>query len=777
MKKLFFFLVLTVMNGFSFEDDVITGVQNKSRAFFSAYHRAKLELYFNQPKYAPGDTAYLRMTYVTAQDLKPIRGRQVVHLGVYDHAGNKVLTQWAAVNNGSANCQLPIPFDFPPGNYVLVAFTDWMKNLDPSLFFRQQFQVAGKYSIVKTFPADTLSFYPEGGNLVAGVENNVAVWYRGNDSEATAVIKEEGNVIATISLKRDSVSTILLAPKNIARYTAELRGRAASKEFYFPALKKDGVALSLDASQNKLTLTARLPTEAQISGGIYLAVFSSAGLVFSRALDFVAQSASVELPADLPAGIMQLMVFDSKLKLLASRVIHHGEVVRQKVTIRNLQENYTTRQVVKANLQIDEESGYNLPGQFTCRVINEELLPENSPRPMDYLTFRSDLTGTLDYLQRSRSPMTINTYLITQTCPWVDWNKIMAGAPAPVHRRQEYLSLSGKAMFAQNKKPVKDSTLLMFMLKKSLQEYEAYVTKQGEFSLSLLLMVDPRDSLFYTASFHGSDLDDVLIKMHDPDSSVSFSADPWRFENNVPDPYATYSAKRNTVARSFAFFVNTKTQKDSIEDKNAAMEEELNGADVVLNLSDYLQMPTMNDVVRELLKFVEHRKVNGRDVIRMYTTTRMPNNKTGPIFVIDGQITKDPSFFLSLAPSDVVYIKLVNNSGKLYALGQLGNNGVILVKTRSQRVVINDSHKINFSGFLPFSKFPSLGNGNAQIPDFRSCLFWSQRIFLRGAMHQEISFTTLDDVGKFKLQVFGVGEDGTPFYAEQPFTVKFSGTR
>jgi hypothetical protein len=336
------------------------------------------------------------------------------------------------------------------------------------------------------------------------------------------------------------------------------------------------------------------------------------------------------------------------------------------------------------------------------------------------------------------------------------------------------LYLTGKATFAKDGKPVKDSTLLMFFLEKGFQEYEAYTKGNGEFSLLLYLMVDPKDKFFYTASFKGNDVEDIIVKMHPRDSSITFSAEPWEFDNSSPDLYAEYSTKRNIVVNSFSFFVDRKTEKDSTEDKNKAMEDELNGGDIKVNLKEFLQMPTMRDVVRELIKSVEYRKINGRDVVRVYTTLRMPGNRTGPVYIIDGQITKDPSYFLSLKPADVVYVRVVNDSRKLGALGRLGDNGVIFVKTKNQSAIVSDSHKIDFAGFLPSSTFSSLEKSNHQLPDFRSCLYWAPKFVLKGAANQEINFFTSDDVGKFKLQVHGVGEDGTPFYAEQPFTVKFS---
>jgi hypothetical protein len=244
--------------------------------------------------------------------------------------------------------------------------------------------------------------------------------------------------------------------------------------------------------------------------------------------------------------------------------------------------------------------------------------------------------------------------------------------------------------------------------------------------------------------------------------------------NDAADAYATYSMKRKNINNSYSFFVNPKVTRDSTFDPNKAMEVELDGADIVLNLKDYLLMPTMEDVSKELLRGVEYRKINGRHVVRVNTTGKAPSNYAGPLYVIDGQITKDPSYFLGLNPVDVVSIKVVKDSRKLIALGKLGANGVLIVKTKRQ-TAINEKSKINFSGLLPAASNYSRANSGKNLPDLRSCLFWSPLVQATSSSAAEIQFTTSDDIGNFRLQIYGFTEGGLPIFVEKDFEVKYPG--
>ncbi len=213
---------------------------------------------------------------------------------------------------------------------------------------------------------------------------------------------------------------------------------------------------------------------------------------------------------------------------------------------------------------------------------------------------------------------------------------------------------------------------------------------------------------------------------------------------------------------------------DSVDEPNKAIEQELNGADLTVNLSDYLMMPTMEEVVREIVRTVEYRKIGGRQVIRVYTTGKVTHYSSGPLFVIDGVITKDPSYFFGLKPADVISIKVVRDARKLFALGSLSANGVVIVKTRLRTKIVKEKHTIEFAGLLPESHDSFMGHFNPKMPDLRPCIYWSSKTFT-GRGDEFILFRTSDDVGKFKIQISGLAEDGIPFYSEHPFQVKYSG--
>ncbi|MBS1680214.1 MAG: hypothetical protein JST48_00735 [Bacteroidetes bacterium] len=768
MNKFAFAALFLVVVGFSFEDDTISDLKKKSDVYFSKYQRYKLDIFFDQPKYAPGDTVRFRISYLKAIDLKPVSNRQIARLHWYDQDGKRVMTQYASITNGVGNCEFVIPKKTPSGNYVVVALTEWMKNFDPSLYFKQKFVITGNTTLKRKYPKDSLIFSPEGGSLVEGVENKLAIRYVGEAPNVKVSINEDNTEWTALTLKRDSVSVIKLTPKKNSTYYAQLSLDAGSKKILFPTPKENGVSLGVDITDGIVNVTAKTKN---INEKYLLALFNNSGLLFHAPIQFSGTpEASIKLPKNLFKGIAQAVVVDSKLNLLASRVVYLHNQPRE-VNIENVVQNYTTRQRVDMRLRITNSEGYNTKGILTARVINADLMNERT-NEFNYLSFTSDISNTFGYAGGDNLNA-INNYLITQTCPWLDWEKLINDKTPPTYKPQEYLNISGIATHAKNGKPASDSTLLMFFLEKNLQGYETYTDKKGIFSFSLYQLVRQPDHFFYTASLKGKDIDDINVKINDPDSTLSFFAEPWALDNQENEKYSVYEMKRMTINSSYNFFSNSTARADSIVDPNKSMEDELSGADFSVYLKDFLQMPTMEEVVREILKAIEYRKINDRHVVRVYTTAKKPNNHTGPLYVIDGKITKDPSYFISLKPSEVVSIKMIRNSQKLMSIGTIGANGVILVRTKHIDKLIDEKHLVHFPGFLPEPKTETVTSINPQFPYLKSCLLWSANNKVNENGGAEIQFSTSDDVGRFVIQVIGRTDDGTPVYAEKPFEVKF----
>src|SRR6185369_11103878 len=71
-----------------------------------------------------------------------------------------------------------LPSSINSGNYVIRAYTNWMKNFDPDFYFEKNVTIVNSLKTLGT-RSDTavayqVRFFPEGGNLVRNIESKVA---------------------------------------------------------------------------------------------------------------------------------------------------------------------------------------------------------------------------------------------------------------------------------------------------------------------------------------------------------------------------------------------------------------------------------------------------------------------------------------------------------------------------------------------------------------------------------------------------------------------------
>jgi hypothetical protein len=769
MSRLLTFILLAIVCGsFTLEDDFISEVKKRSSAYFAKNERMKLELSMNQEKYIPGDTAYVRTLYIKASDLTPVEGKEIVNIYLFDRFGKKAMSRWALLDGGKGSNKMVFPKDISPGNYLLVAYTEWMKNFDQSLYYKQEITVAAAKNIVPTALKDSIAFFAEGGHLVAGVESNLAIRYTGKEKKLTAHIKHSGTTIASLELTKDSIATYRFVPELNAGYYVEAQTENGIKKFTFPAVKADGISIIADASSGRVKLKLACAAQDKSKSTLHFMIYNNNGLAFAAPLDF-SSNASIDLmvPQKLHHGVAQVVVVDSRYNLLASRVIFIGEHPNNVVRMDSLSDAYATRQLVKFDLSLKDADGYSRAGTYSCMVINDHMFPQPN-NAVDYITFRSDISDSFNLVDKTPTTASLNNYLITQTCPWFDWNKIVNNAQ-PKFGHKYYQTLSGQAFYEKNNLPVKDSTLLMFFLENKMKGYEVLTNKNGRFSF-LLPNIESEDMFFFSSTYKGNDTDDISVKFDDQDSAISFTPRSWTIDTDA-DPYFNFASKKRTIDDSYSFFTTQNVLYDTAMEISKAFEDELNGADITLNLSDYVVFPTMEDVVREILKAVSYRKSNGKASVHVAMIGKQTYDTRSPLFVIDGKLTRNPAHFLDLKPIDVVSIKVVKTSSKLFALGQLGINGVILVKTK-RAADFKEKNRIKFSGLLPRYDFVK-GKRDAKVPDIRSCLFWKPNAFCSSASKTTISFFTSDDVGRFRIVIKGLSEDGIPFYSERPFEVRY----
>ena len=161
------------------DDPILKSLLNKIEAFHQENKQEKIFIQTDKAYYAAGDTIWLK-AYVRAADTHaPSDLSNILHVALLTGDQQEKQKLRLEITDGLANGYMVIPQTAGQGNYILVAYTRWMRNYDPRFSYIKNIPVFN-FEHTQSAPKITgkaaaqVSFFPEGGYLVTGLESKLA---------------------------------------------------------------------------------------------------------------------------------------------------------------------------------------------------------------------------------------------------------------------------------------------------------------------------------------------------------------------------------------------------------------------------------------------------------------------------------------------------------------------------------------------------------------------------------------------------------------------------
>ncbi len=430
--------VLTLTTKADGLDDIRTTLEKSS----SSRVQEKVFLHTDNSCYFVGDTLWYKAYVVRADDLRPTHLSKILYVELLSPDGLLVERQNILVNSKGYTCgQFVLQDSLYSGYYELRAYTRWMLNFnvrqhrfsrhDSWAFYNKQMaadyfriwdglysrvlpvyskpETAGDYADRRMYQRPktriakpkkdrlTVTFYPEGGNLVRGVENRVAFDIVDQLGEAQNI---EGRLSTaddkSIELRPDYMGrgSFILTPGD-KRAEASFTWKGKEYTFDLPKAEKEGVAIRLDDGQ--LTLTTRqLPVRE-----LGLSVLCRGALKHFQRLQVTdSQTQTIMLPIDsLPTGVNELTIFDENGRIFADRLffVNHHEQDANLITA-PVEKTKTYEPYEKIELPV-QCAGITEPTLFSLSIRDrntEEPTYDNGDLMTDLL-LSSELRGFIAY--------------------------------------------------------------------------------------------------------------------------------------------------------------------------------------------------------------------------------------------------------------------------------------------------------------------------------------------------------------------------------------------
>lgn len=757
-------LALCAWQPFSFLSDL----QTKFDQYVKASPSPRINLIFNQPYYAPGDTAFFSAWY-TDEAFQQIKGAHIITADLFSGEGKVYQQIKFKIQNGRAYNQIALRKDLPPGEFKLIAYTDWMKNSTQN-YFEKTLRIESRKEVRSQSKGQSdVRAYPEGGHFIAGLSNKFVLL--GEPGKTVHIKDEQNNEIVNIVLDSTGLATTSITPIIERKYTVQ---SASGKSFELPLVEKSGITLMVESKESGVIHMSR-SGESDLPGQLFAIMVSQGKIILKKEIEWTQEhTASVLIPSGVQShALNHLYVLDAKGKVYARRTfVKEG---KQLLAVKfDFSEQAGQREQVQGKIDILDEAGNFVESDLSITVFQEHLFKGLKMTEHSFSNFPALYERELKFGKQNTT--LLNDFLISES-DRLDWNEILnAKSPIKSMPLNDQVKLRGQVVSKKNGQPAPDSTDVIVYLQKNTIGYEDY-TKDGKFEIPFIFDFSGDDQVFHSLHYKSKIVDDDYDLIVDRDS-LKINETWESAETSTTSAYGEYAFNRNLISRSYSFFREKKNSVTEDQNLNRIFEDEFLGADYAVRISDYLVFPTIEDIFNEIVPFVQYKKKGDKGTLRISyrseTSTR--TYKEAPLLIIDGVMTRNLQSLLTLKPEKIVIIKILNNPNKLTQVGKLGENGILFVETKNGSLAktLSEENLLPITGLSKSVLSAPAGDQSksGRIPNLRSNLYWNP-VLKTNSGSSEVSFYTGDDTGPIIIQVEGLTKDGRHFVAQHKVTVNF----
>lgn len=778
----------------------LTVSAQKVDSVMNVYHenfpQEKIHVQFDKRFYNPGETIWFKayiMSGITPSDIS-----KNFYAELINEKGAVIQRIVSPVISASAASSFTVPASYSSPFIHFRAFTTWMLNFDSTFLFDKSIPVitaasAGTTAAVVANPV-SIQFFPEGGDLVTGLESVVA--FKANDKygmpvKVSGIIKDaSGKKVAEFLSKHDGMGSFRLEPATGTTYSAVWKD-AAGKESTtpLPAPKSSGLVMALAGRPGSIGFSIKRSEGGDALKQVYVLAHMDQQMVYKARVNLAQQpGSSGRIPVDqLPSGVLQVTIFNSDWQPLAERIVFvNNNDYMFDAYVKAVTKNTGKRGKNILEVEIPDTLLSNLSLAVTDASVN--VPDENEDNIFSRLLFSGEVRGYVHnagyYFSSFADSVAQQLDLVMLTHGWrrFNWDDVVHGRlPQIKFAPDNYLSLKGNVVGGGPARSSKDNLLnLIFQFKDSTSQFLSVPLEQGgKFATSPMLFYDTA-RIFYSMNGKKQSGEQVILNVENGlwkgPSMVQFAG-----SNNE----GLLQPGSNVVARNRAVYEQTlkvaserrkvqTLQEVTIRARTKSATEKVDDryASGMFKGGDGYTFDLTSDVsaisAQSVFNYLQG-KVAGLTISNPMASDPGLSWRGGTPDLYLDEMKSDAQMISSMSMADIAYIK-VFRPPFMGGMGS-GSGGAIAIYTKrgGDRQTNNSAmaglSKVTVSGYTPVKEFYSpdymQNNPMNDLEDLRTTLYWAPYIFLHKEKKKAvISFYNNDISKKLRVVIEGVNEAG-----------------
>lgn len=454
----------------------------------------------------------------------------------------------------------------------------------------------------------------------------------------------------------------------------------------------------------------------------------------------------------LPFGIIYITLISTSDKILSVRPFYNWPEISDGVNYEVDRLVYKPREKVELNISNRELFNY-----LSIIVVNEGALKEPTRIPVDIL---NNIDLLKSYLKENHSLVehqkdTIDFYLKKEgirICKTKSFEKLirLVNDDYKIINQPEIIGLSLKgSLHDENNQPIANERVFLSVFEGNKQFHSTFTDNRGQFYFSLYPKTYLTNRLVVRAGLDEYQKNNILI---DYDYSNEFL----QYTNILMDFDSIDNKKLGEL------YINQQISaiKSSQKQNENSFDKQFGTPDYLIDLSDYINLPKLEEVFNEIVPHVTIKKKNKIPYLSVYDETKKMHYDN-PLLLLDYVPIFNIEEFLKINPISVQSIAVINRD---YKLGGLNYNGIINVTTKNNNfseyafpedVVFLDFDGVSFPYNFENIEYLDIKSNRSRTPDFRNVLYWNPNI-----KSDTVSFFTSDHCSDYEIIITGIDKQG-----------------
>lgn len=416
LKRVFFISILLSINALA---NCQTG---KGLKFVSHAEDFKIQervlLALDQDFYLTGEPInFLALTFDAALQI-PIEFSSVLYVELFNQDNKVISAKKYLLKHGEAMNDIVIPRQLETGYYYLRAYTNYMKNFGPGVFFTKRLKIVNPFYQIRDRTDSELNpdeiklnIVAEGGSIIYEVENKIA-FYNSNFNERVLVKLFENNAELAKVETKTGFGVFNFTPKVGNNYRIEAVSPSGGKAVVeLKDIVSAGVVCKLDSVKKS---SAYLKVVGRNSNKFPLSVFVENNSLLYES-EITVNEPETSLKIELPTGLNKIVLRNREQEDVTQRLIYIRPEPKFEITAKLDKPNVIPGDTISIHINTNSDDslqylvGLNLGNSKTSPALQE--LIESSLYASSIASFTNNVyANELEYL--CSDAININDYVL-----------------------------------------------------------------------------------------------------------------------------------------------------------------------------------------------------------------------------------------------------------------------------------------------------------------------------------------------------------------------------